>query len=220
MVGKTHIFRRSARKTEEIPYSISNRARSPAFSSDSTSSRSESSVAHAAFRKAARSAAGTSMARCQRSVTCAQRSGVIKPRFAQIRGRARPGRLPNRASPSQASSPTLVPSLRSTLLVQGHGDPTSSAFRGNLPPRMIDQDAPHELRRDGKEMNPVVPAYRGVPHQSQIGLMHERRALQRVIRTLLPQTISRDAPKFLVDQGGPVPPERCFHLPSSGQAVR
>jgi hypothetical protein len=31
---------------------------------------------------------------------------------------------------------------------------------------MIDKNAPHELRRHGKEVNAVTPAYRAVPNES------------------------------------------------------
>jgi hypothetical protein len=66
---------------------------------------------------------------------------------------------------------------------------------------MIDQNVAHKLGGNGEEVNPVIPANGGVSNQSQIGFVHQRRALQGVILALPGQAVPGEAAKFIVDEG-------------------
>jgi hypothetical protein len=48
----------------------------------------------------------------------------------------------------------------------------------------IDEYPPHRLSGDGHEVGPVLPVDRSDVDQTQVGLVHERRRLQRMVGTL------------------------------------
>jgi hypothetical protein len=50
--------------------------------------------------------------------------------------------------------------------------------------RMIDQDAPHHVRGDAEEVGAVLPGNPVLTCEAHIGLVDERRRLQRVIKSL------------------------------------
>ena len=49
---------------------------------------------------------------------------------------------------------------------------------------------------------PVLPLWRLLVNQTQVGLVHQRRALQGVIDTLAPQLAMRDAAQLLIHDEG------------------
>ena len=68
---------------------------------------------------------------------------------------------------------------------------------------MFDQNSPHGLGRSGKEMAAAVEAGRGAvagPEESQIGLVHEGRCLERVLAVLLGHFAAGQSPKLLIDE--------------------
>jgi hypothetical protein len=50
-------------------------------------------------------------------------------------------------------------------------------------------------------MGSIVPSRVPLLHQAQVGLMHERRRLQRVIGTLTSHEMGRELVELVVDQG-------------------
>jgi len=64
---------------------------------------------------------------------------------------------------------------------------------------IIDQNVPHYVRGDGKEMNSALPCSISQPNKLDVSLMHERSRLQGVIRPLVPQMGDRQSMEFLVD---------------------
>src|SRR5262249_14697090 len=85
----------------------------------------------------------------------------------------------------------------------------SRSSRRRSPPRLarflsrgIEKNPPHRLGRRGEEMSAVVPALFFLPtHQPRIGLMHQRRGLQRLTRLLLHQLRCCQLAQLVVDQG-------------------
>jgi hypothetical protein len=75
---------------------------------------------------------------------------------------------------------------------------------------MVNEDSPHELSRDGKEVDAIIPSHRAVPHQSQIGLVHECGTLECVIGSLPEQTVSGETAKLFVDQRDELLPRGAF----------
>lgn len=57
---------------------------------------------------------------------------------------------------------------------QGHRPHAATAFGSRARPRVIDQDSPHQLRGDAKELRAVLPVRAVLIDQFQIGLVHER----------------------------------------------
>ena len=83
---------------------------------------------------------------------------------------------------------------------------------------MVDENLSHRPGRDAEEVAAVLPAHVLLPDQPQIGLVHERRGLKRVIPTLAPHVGTGGATQLAVDGGkepllivrraGPPPPEQ------------
>src|SRR5205807_6067923 len=69
----------------------------------------------------------------------------------------------------------------------------------HLAARVIDQNAPHEVRRDSKEMSPVLPVGISLCDQFHVGLMHQGSWLQGVIWPLTAQVADGQATEFLVN---------------------
>jgi hypothetical protein len=66
---------------------------------------------------------------------------------------------------------------------------------------MVDQNVAHKLSGNREEVNPVIPANRGISNQAKIGFMHQRRALQGVVLVLPGEAVPGEAAKFIVDEG-------------------
>ena len=64
--------------------------------------------------------------------------------------------------------------------------------------RMIHQDLPHDTRHYGEEVGPVGKMDVFPAEQLGVGLVHQRRRRQRVIRTLIPHMRIRDSPEFAI----------------------
>lgn len=67
-------------------------------------------------------------------------------------------------------------------------------------PRIVHEDASHQLRRDGKEVGAVLPLCRSLIDQLDVRLVHQSRRLERVVRPLLGEISSRLRAQFRVDQ--------------------
>ena len=78
--------------------------------------------------------------------------------------------------------------------------PIASTLRGPLLARMIHHDPPHQPRRDGEEMRAVSPARPLLVDQADIGLVDERRRLERVPGALASQLRARQPAQLLVDE--------------------
>jgi hypothetical protein len=85
----------------------------------------------------------------------------------------------------------------------GEFDPAK--FAAPLLPRLaaggLDQDATHGLGRRGEEVSPAVPSpVRVAADQSQVGLVHQSRGLERLTRRLSRQLPSGQPAQLVVDQ--------------------
>ena len=65
---------------------------------------------------------------------------------------------------------------------------------------MVDQHPSHQLGRDGEELRAVLPVGVLLIHELEVGLVDERRGLQRVLGPLSPEMRVRDPVQFLVDE--------------------
>ena len=65
---------------------------------------------------------------------------------------------------------------------------------------VIHQNLAHKLGCDGKKMRAALQPREVLPNQPKISLMHQRCALQSVIRTLIPQVVMGQTAQFVVDQ--------------------
>ena len=69
------------------------------------------------------------------------------------------------------------------------------------PPGILDKDSPHRLGRGAKEVSTAVPMLSLLDiHEPDIGLMHQRRGLQRLTRFLLSQLGGGQLPQLLIHQ--------------------
>jgi hypothetical protein len=64
----------------------------------------------------------------------------------------------------------------------------------------LNQDSSHHLRRQRQEVRPVPPFDTVDINQPQVGLVHEGRRLQRMIRSLLSHVASRKPVELAVQQ--------------------
>jgi hypothetical protein len=69
------------------------------------------------------------------------------------------------------------------------------------PARVVHEDAPHHLRGDAEEVGAVLPLHAALVHQAQVGLVHERRRLERVLRGLAAHRPRRAPPQLGVHLG-------------------
>ena len=66
--------------------------------------------------------------------------------------------------------------------------------------RVVDQDAPHGLRRDGKKVGPVLPLDAIELRQFEPGFVDERGRTERVSVRFAPELLLRQPMELLVDQ--------------------
>ena len=64
---------------------------------------------------------------------------------------------------------------------------------------VIDQDAPHDLRRHAKEVRPVLPIGLSLIDEPQVDLVHERRRLECVVGPLHPELPVGHATELRID---------------------
>jgi hypothetical protein len=84
--------------------------------------------------------------------------------------------------------------------VEGNTTHAVATLAGAVPSRVIDQDAAHDLRRDTKEMRPILPIDVALVDQSKVHLMNEGRRLQGMVRPLLPQLARGHAAQLRIDE--------------------
>lgn len=61
-----------------------------------------------------------------------------------------------------------------------------ASLLSEMVPRVIDQNASHELRRDAKEVSTAFPIHLALLHEPNIGFVNESGGSQSVIRPLVP----------------------------------
>jgi hypothetical protein len=66
--------------------------------------------------------------------------------------------------------------------------------------RMIDEDAPHHLRGQAKEVGAILPRHAPLPDEAQVRLVDERCRLECVVPPLAPEIRGRALPQFAVHQ--------------------
>ena len=72
-------------------------------------------------------------------------------------------------------------------------------FVAQVPPRVIDENSPHQLRGNGEEVPAVLPVHLPLAEQLQIGFVDDRRRLQAIVAPLARELPGRQRPEFLVD---------------------
>ena len=82
--------------------------------------------------------------------------------------------------------------------VQGQVRHAASAFQ-IAAPRVVHQNAAHQLRRNGEKMGAVLPLHAVVVHQPQVGFVDQGRGLQAVAGALARHVAVRQAVKLLID---------------------
>ena len=70
---------------------------------------------------------------------------------------------------------------------------------GIAPPRVVDEDAAHGLRRCRHEMSPVLPLHAFVVDQPHVGFIDQRRRLQAVAGALALHVVVRQTAELVVD---------------------
>ena len=65
---------------------------------------------------------------------------------------------------------------------------------------MIDQNLAHQVGRDAEELRAAGALHLRLVHQPQVGLVDQRRRLQRVVRPLAADIGGREAAQFAVDE--------------------
>ena len=73
-----------------------------------------------------------------------------------------------------------------------------AAFEGASSPRLIDEDAPHRLGRRREEVPPPLEML--IADQFQIGLVNQRRGIERVAVSLVRQLCRRELTHLPVDK--------------------
>ena len=89
------------------------------------------------------------------------------------------GQLSKRLFQEQNLAVALLPSA--DVFVERQPDRRARPFGGLALARVIDQDAPHHLRRQAEEVRPILPVDAILAGESDVGLVDERGRLQRVV---------------------------------------
>jgi hypothetical protein len=98
-----------------------------------------------------------------------------------------------------------VAQIDRALLGRIHGLVERDAHRGIAPlrrparARVVDQDAPHETRRDREKMRAVLPLDAGLPCDPQIRFVHERGRVQRRCVGLRTKPAARELLQLRID---------------------
>ena len=80
----------------------------------------------------------------------------------------------NPSAPNIADQGSTAANYRSVF--QGNVLDAAPAFQV-VAPRMVNQNPPHELRRNGEEVGAVLPAHALVVHQPQVSFVDQGRGL-------------------------------------------
>ena len=70
-----------------------------------------------------------------------------------------------------------------------------------MPPRVLHQDLPHQLRGDAEEVGSILPLDSRLVDELQIDLIDQGGGGQRVVGTLASQRAPGGSPEFTVDNG-------------------
>jgi hypothetical protein len=65
---------------------------------------------------------------------------------------------------------------------------------------LVHEDSAHQVGGNPEEVRPVLPLDRVLIDKLDVGLVHERGGLQRVVGALAREISSRQGPQFCVDQ--------------------
>lgn len=87
-----------------------------------------------------------------------------------------------------------------SLIVQGNAQGVSRTFNCVSAPCMVHENAAHHLGGDRQEVRPILPVNPLMVDQPQIGLVNERRRLERVVAPLPAQLACRARPQVSMDQ--------------------
>ena len=85
-------------------------------------------------------------------------------------------------------------------LVDLHMLDAVATFVRMTPPGVVDEDPADDLRRNAEEVRPVPPIDLPLIYQPQVGLMNQRRGLERVSGAFMTQLPSSDATQLRIDQ--------------------
>jgi hypothetical protein len=77
---------------------------------------------------------------------------------------------------------------------------SAAALGVSVTPRMVDEYAPHYLRRDGEEVRTIGPMYVPLIYEADVSFVYEGGGLECVTFSLPAHVTSRKPAQFLVDQ--------------------
>src|ERR1019366_5737450 len=66
-------------------------------------------------------------------------------------------------------------------------------------PRVVNQNAPHQLGRNGEKVGAILPLHALVIHQSHVGFVDQSGGLQAMTGTFTFHVASRQAVEFVID---------------------
>ena len=89
---------------------------------------------------------------------------------------------------------------RPDAVIKGDSYRRTRALARQMIARVVDQDAPHHLRRDAKEVAPILPGYSILSNQPHEGFMDKRRRLERMILTFASQVGPRSPPQLVINE--------------------
>jgi len=69
-------------------------------------------------------------------------------------------------------------------------------------PRMLYQNAPHQLRRNREKMGAILPVHALIIHQAQVGFVDQCRGLETVAVALTLHVATRQAVELVINDGG------------------
>jgi len=90
---------------------------------------------------------------------------------------------------------------RNELFIQRHLEGLSPSLRKLPFPRIVNQDAPHHLGRNAKEVGPALPLNIPLIDQPQEGFIHESGRLQGMTRAFSFNVPMCKSVKFRIDEG-------------------
>ena len=85
-------------------------------------------------------------------------------------------------------------------LVNRHALHTAAPLTGAATPGVIDQDPAHDLRRDAKEVRPILPIDLSLIDEPQVDLIYQRRRLQGVVGPLAAKLAHRNPTQLRIDK--------------------
>ena len=94
----------------------------------------------------------------------------------------------------------LLSARHAHRLVERESDFRPAALLRPLHPRVVDEDAAHQVGGDGEEVGAALPRHVLRVHQPEVRLVDERRGLERVTGALAPEVARRLEAQLLVDE--------------------